>query len=54
MNAYEAKFAREAKAHPTCWIIVPNGRGSFCLTRIINDPKPKPQLKLVVNNEVTK
>lgn len=50
MNAYEAKFAREAKAHPTCWIIVPNGMGSFQLVRIAKDPKPRPKLKLVVNN----
>ena len=47
MNAYEAKFEREAKAHPTCWIIVPNGRGSFNLVRTCPDPKPKPELRLV-------
>lgn len=51
MNAYEAKFAREAKAYPTCWVITPNGLGCFNLVRIVNDPKPKPQLKLVVNNK---
>lgn len=47
MNGYEAKFEREAKAHPTCWIIAPNGRGGFKLVRIAKDPKPKPQLRLV-------
>jgi hypothetical protein len=47
MNAYEAKFEREAKAHPTCWIIVPNGRGAVNLVRIAPDPKPKVQLSLV-------
>ena len=47
MGAYEAKFAREAKAHPTCWIIVPNDRGGYKLARIGLDPKPKVQLRLV-------
>ena len=47
MNAYEAKFKREAKAHPTCWIIAPNGRGGFKLFRVAQDPKPRPQLVLV-------
>ena len=47
MNAYDAKFEREAKAHPTCWIIVPNGRGRVNLVRITPDPKPRPQLRLV-------
>jgi hypothetical protein len=47
MNAYTAKFEREAKAHPTCWIIVPNGRGQVNLVRISPDPKPRPQLTLV-------
>jgi len=47
MNHYEAKFEREAKAHPTCWIIVPTGQGSVKLVRIAEDPKPKVQLKLV-------
>ena len=47
MNHYEAKFEREAKAHPTCWIIVPTGRGSLKVMRIAEDPKPKFQLKLV-------
>ena len=51
MNYYEMKFAREAKAHPTCWIIAPTGRGTVHLVRIAPDPKPKPQLKLVVNND---
>ena len=50
MMPLAAKFAREAKAHPTCWIIAPNGRGTFSLVRIAADPKPKPQLKLVVDN----
>lgn len=47
MNAYEAKFAREAKAHPSCWIIAPNGRGMFAIVRIAQDPRPKVQLRLV-------
>ena len=47
MNAYEAKFAREAKAHPTCWIIVPNNRGGYKLLRVAPDPRPKPELRLV-------
>ena len=47
MNAYEAKFAREAKAHPRCWIIVPNGHGMFNLVRVAQDPKPRPKLVLV-------
>ena len=47
MFASEAKFAREAKAHPTCWIIAPNGRGGFKVIRVCNDPKPRPQLMLV-------
>ncbi len=47
MNGYEAKFAREAKAHPTCWIIVPNGRGMFNIVRACDDPKPKVKLRLV-------
>jgi len=50
MTPYEAKFAREAKAHPTCWIIVPDGLNRCKLIRITNDPKPRPKLKLVVNN----
>lgn len=47
MNGYEAKFAREAKAHPTSWVIAPNGRGMFAVVRIAPDPKPRPQLRLV-------
>jgi len=47
MNVYEAKFERQAKAHPTCWIIAPNGRGEFKLIRVCPDPKPRPQLRLV-------
>jgi len=47
MNAYDAKFAREAKTHPICWIIAPNGRGSFSVVRIAPDPKPKVQLRIV-------
>ena len=47
MNAYEAKFEREAKAHPTCWIIAPNDRGGLKLIRICEDPKPRPKLALV-------
>jgi hypothetical protein len=47
MNYYEMKFAREAKDHPICWIIVPNGRGSLHLVRIAPDPKPKVKLRLV-------
>jgi len=48
MNEYEAKFAREAKDHPTCWIIVPNdNRTGYRLQRIALDPKPKPKLTLV-------
>ena len=47
MNQYEAKFAREAKDYPTCWIIVPNGLGSYCLARIAQDPKPKLKLRIV-------
>jgi len=47
MNYYDAKFAREAKAHPTCWIIAPNARGSFNLVRVADDPKPKVQLRIV-------
>jgi len=47
MNGYEAKFEREAKAHPTCWIIAPNGRGGFNVVRICEDPKPRPKLVLV-------
>ena len=47
MNYYEAKFEREKKAHPTCWIIVPNGRGRVNLVRIALDPKPRPKLVLV-------
>jgi hypothetical protein len=51
VNYYEAKFGREAKAHPTCWIIAPSELGGVHLVRIAPDPKPKPQLKLVVNND---
>ena len=47
MNHYTAKFEREAKEHPTCWIITPNGRGGVNLVRIAPDPKPKPKLVLV-------
>lgn len=47
MNYYEAKFEREAKAHPTCWIIIPNGRGGLVVKRIAPDPRPKPKLVLV-------
>ena len=47
MNGYEAKFAREAKAHPTRWIIAPNDHGNFKLVRIAIDPKPKTALRLV-------
>ncbi len=47
MNHYEAKFARQEKAHPTCWIIVPDGCGGVNLVRIAPDPKPKVQLRLV-------
>lgn len=47
MNGYEAKFAREAKAHPTCWVIAPNGYGGFKLIRVADDPKPRPKLVLV-------
>ncbi len=47
MNYYEMKFAREAKAHPTCWIIAPNGCGGNMLVRIAPDPKPKFKLRLV-------
>ena len=47
MNQYEAKFAREDKAHPTCWIIAPNDRGGYKLVRIAQDPTPKPELRLV-------
>ena len=34
MNAYEAKFAREAKEYPCDWIIAPNGRGVGCFKLI--------------------
>lgn len=47
MNGYEAKFAREAKEHPVCWVIAPNGRGSFMVVRVAPDPKPRPKLVLV-------
>ena len=47
MNEYAAKFEREAKAHPTCWIIAPNGRGGYKLVRICADPTPNPNLVLV-------
>jgi hypothetical protein len=47
MNEYAAKFEREAKAHPTCWIIAPNNHGGFRLVRICPDPKPKPKLVVV-------
>lgn len=47
MNYYEMKFAREAKDNPSHWIIAPNGRGSFALVRIAQDPKRRPQLRLV-------
>ena len=47
MNGYEAKFEREAKDHPTCWIIAPNGRSGFNVVRIASDPKPRPKLVLV-------
>ena len=50
MNHYEAKFAREAKEHPTNWIIAPNGSNGVKLVRIGNDPAPRPNLTLVVNN----
>lgn len=42
-----AKFAREAKAHPTCWIIAPNMREKLKVVRIAPDPTPKPKLVLV-------
>lgn len=47
MNYYEMKFAREAKAHPTCWIISPNDNGGYKLLRVATDPKPKTVLRLV-------
>ncbi len=34
MNAYDAKFAREAKENPTDWIIAPAGRGRFKLVHL--------------------
>ena len=47
MNVYEAKFEREAKDHPTCWVIAPNGHGAFNVVRVCPNPKPRPQLRLV-------
>jgi len=47
MTPIEAKFAREAKAHPTRWIITPSGRGTFTIVRIAPDLRPRPQLRLV-------
>lgn len=47
MNAYEAKFDREAKAYPTCWIIAPDGLNRCKLIRIANDPKPRLKLGIV-------
>ena len=46
MNGYEAKFEREAKDHPTCWVIAPNMRGGFKVVRIASDPTPKVKLRL--------
>jgi len=34
MNYYGAKRVREAKPHPTEWIIVPTGDGGFKLVRL--------------------
>lgn len=47
MNYYKAKFERETKAHPTCWIIIPTGINMCKLVRIAPDPKPKLKLRLV-------